>query len=142
MNRVSQAVTFLSWLFEPYPDGFVEIRCLNQGRNQMRFYELPRSLDDWTGIGEACVQWSDEGNDVYVGVLPRWRKGGRDNDVQRATGRSFCIFCNGTLGRIARTERRDAECIPFLNPTPNMHEKFLVYFDVWLQPRLPVVILV
>ena len=84
MNRVSQAVTFLSWLFEPYPDGFVEIRCLNQGRNQMRFYELPRTVDDWTGIGEACVQWSDEGNDVYVGVLPRWRKGGRDNDVHTA----------------------------------------------------------
>jgi hypothetical protein len=84
MNRVSQAVTFLSWLFEPYPDGFVEIRCLNQGRNQMRFYELPRTEDDWTGLAEACVQWSDEGNDVYVGVLPRWRKGGRDNDVHTA----------------------------------------------------------
>ena len=50
----------------------------------MRFYELPRTVDDWTGIGEACVQWSDEGNDVYVGVLPRWRKGGRDNDVHTA----------------------------------------------------------
>ena len=84
MNRVSQAVTFLSWLFEPYSDGFVEIRCLNQGRNQMRFYELPRTVEEWTGIGEACVQWSDEGNDVYVGVLPRWRKGGRDNDVHTA----------------------------------------------------------
>ena len=84
MNRVSQAVTFLSWLFEPYVDGFVEIRTMNQGKVQMRFYELPRTVDDWTGIGEACIQWSDEGNDVYVGVLPRWRKGGRDNDVHTA----------------------------------------------------------
>jgi hypothetical protein len=84
MNRVSQAVTFLSWLFEPYVDGFVEIRTMNQGKVQMRFWQLPRTEDDWTGIGEACVQWSDEGNDVYVGVLPRWRKGGRDNDVHTA----------------------------------------------------------
>jgi hypothetical protein len=84
MNRVSQAVTFLSWLFEPYVDGFVEIRTMNQGKVQMRFWELPRTEEDWTGIGEACVQWSDEGNDVYVGVLPRWRKGGRDNDVHTA----------------------------------------------------------
>jgi hypothetical protein len=84
MNRVSEAVTFLSWLFEPYSDGFVEIRCLNQGRNQMRFYELPRTVDEWTGISEACIQWSDAGEDVYVGVLPRWRKGGRDNDVHTA----------------------------------------------------------
>ena len=50
----------------------------------MRFYELPRTEDDWTGLAEACVQWSDEGNDVYVGVLPRWRKGGRDTDVHTA----------------------------------------------------------
>jgi hypothetical protein len=84
MNRVSQAVTFLSWLFEPYVDGFVEIRTMNQGKVQMRFWQLPRTEDEWTGIGEACVQWSDEGNDVYVGVLPRWRKGGRDNDVHTA----------------------------------------------------------
>ncbi len=84
MNRVSQAVTFLSWLFEPYPDGFVEIRTMNQGKVQMRFWELPRTEADWTGIGEACIQWSDAGDDVYVGVLPRWRKGGRDNDVHTA----------------------------------------------------------
>ena len=84
MNRVSQAVTFLSWLFEPYSDGFVEIRTMNQGKVQMRFWELPRTVDEWTGIGEACIQWSDAGDDVYVGVLPRWRKGGRDNDVHTA----------------------------------------------------------
>ena len=84
MNRVSQAVTFLSWLFEPYSDGFVEIRTMNQGKVQMRFWELPRTAEDWTGIGEACIQWSDAGEDVYVGVLPRWRKGGRDNDVHTA----------------------------------------------------------
>jgi hypothetical protein len=84
MNRVSQAVTFLSWLFEPYSDGFVEIRTMNQGKVQMRFWELPRTEADWTGIGEACIQWSDAGDDVYVGVLPRWRKGGRDNDVHTA----------------------------------------------------------
>lgn len=57
---------------------------MNQGKVQMRFWELPRTEEDWNGIGEACVQWSDEGNDVYVGVLPRWRKGGRDNDVHTA----------------------------------------------------------
>jgi hypothetical protein len=90
MNRVSQAVTFLSWLFEPYVDGFVEIRTMNQGKVQMRFWELPRTEEDWNGIGEACVQWSDEGNDVYVGVLPRWRKGGRDNDVHTAA----TIWCD------------------------------------------------
>ena len=84
MNRVSQAVTFLSWLFEPYVDGFVEIRTMNQGKVQMRFWELPRTEEDWNGIGEACIQWSDAGEDVYVGVLPRWRKGGRDNDVHTA----------------------------------------------------------
>jgi hypothetical protein len=84
MNRVSEAVTFLSWLFEPYSDGFVEIRTMNQGKVQMRFWELPRTAEDWTGIGEACIQWSDAGEDVYVGVLPRWRKGGRDNDVHTA----------------------------------------------------------
>jgi hypothetical protein len=84
MNRVSEAVTFLSWLFEPYSDGFVEIRTMNQGKVQMRFWELPRTAEDWTGIGEACIQWSDAGDDVYVGVLPRWRKGGRDNDVHTA----------------------------------------------------------
>ena len=84
MNRVSQAVTFLSWLFEPYSDGFVEIRTMNQGKVQMRFWQLPRTEEDWTGIGEACIQWSDAGEDVYVGVLPRWRKGGRDNDVHTA----------------------------------------------------------
>jgi hypothetical protein len=84
MNRVSEAVTFLSWLFEPYSDGFVEIRTMCQGKVQMRFWELPRTAEDWTGIGEACIQWSDAGEDVYVGVLPRWRKGGRDNDVHTA----------------------------------------------------------
>jgi hypothetical protein len=77
-------VTFLSWLFEPYSDGFVEIRTMNQGKVQMRFWELPRTEEDWNGIGEACIQWSDAGDDVYVGVLPRWRKGGRDNDVHTA----------------------------------------------------------
>ena len=90
MNRVSQAVTFLSWLFEPYSDGFVEIRTMNQGKVQMRFWELPRTEADWTGIGEACIQWSDAGEDVYVGVLPRWRKGGRDNDVHTAA----TIWCD------------------------------------------------
>ncbi len=55
-----------------------------QGKVQMRFWELPRTEADWTGIGEACIQWSDAGDDVYVGVLPRWRKGGRDNDVHTA----------------------------------------------------------
>jgi hypothetical protein len=50
----------------------------------MRFWELPRTEEDWNGIGEACIQWSDAGDDVYVGVLPRWRKGGRDNDVHTA----------------------------------------------------------
>ena len=90
MNRVSQAVTFLSWLFEPYVDGFVEIRTMNQGKVQMRFYELPRTEEDWNGIGEACIQWSDAGEDVYVGVLPRWRKGGRDNDVHTAA----TIWCD------------------------------------------------
>ena len=90
MNRVSQAVTFLSWLFEPYVDGFVEIRTMNQGKVQMRFWELPRTEEDWNGIGEACIQWSDAGEDVYVGVLPRWRKGGRDNDVHTAA----TIWCD------------------------------------------------
>jgi hypothetical protein len=63
---------------------------MNQGKVQMRFWELPRTEEDWNGIGEACVQWSDEGNDVYVGVLPRWRKGGRDNDVHTAA----TIWCD------------------------------------------------
>jgi hypothetical protein len=105
MNRVSQAVTFLSWLFEPYSDGFIEIRTMNQGKVQMRFWELPRTEEDWNGIGEACIQWSDAGDDVYVGVLPRWRKGGRDNDVHTA-GVLWCDIDDLTdLDQTATLER-------------------------------------
>ena len=76
-----------------------------QGKVQMRFWELPRTAEDWTGIGEACIQWSDAGDDVYVGVLPRWRKGGRDNDVHTA-GVLWCDIDDLTdLDQTATLER-------------------------------------
>jgi hypothetical protein len=145
MNRVSQAVTFLSWLFEPYSDGFIEIRTMNQGKVQMRFWELPRTEEDWNGIGEACIQWSDAGDDVYVGVLPRWRKGGRDNDVHTAA----TIWCDiddldgldqtATLAKVTVAVRsgRGLHCYRRLKTTgigtkPTEQREFVQLLERWM----------
>ena len=84
MTRTSQAATFLSCLFDEYTSGYLEIRTLNQGRSQMRFYPLPMTQSDYIDVGRACVGLSDAGDDVYMGVLPRHRQGGKDADVDTA----------------------------------------------------------
>ena len=84
MTRTSQAATFLSCLFDEYTSGYLEIRTLNQGRSQMRFYPLPMTQSDYIDVARACVGLSDAGDDVYMGVLPRHRQGGKDADVDTA----------------------------------------------------------
>ena len=88
MNRETQAATFLRWLVSPYASGFLEIRRIvfDGGKSKQVFQdymELPMSKSDIDKLAQSCVHLSDEGFDVYAGVLPRIERSGRAEAVKQ-----------------------------------------------------------
>jgi hypothetical protein len=86
MNRESQAATYLRWLSSPYVSGYLEIRRIvfDAGKSKQVFQdyvELPMSESDIDRTAQMCIQMSDEGFDVYAGVLPRTSMSGRAEAV-------------------------------------------------------------
>lgn len=85
MDRESQAATFMRWLMRRYTSGYIEIRMLNPGHGpQLSYHQIPRSDTQWSELAQMCVTRSDQGWDVYMGVLPRWEQSGRDSSVDTA----------------------------------------------------------
>ena len=79
-----QAGLFLRNLFAPYGSGYLEIRAFNGGRREQSFHELPISGDRLKHLCTTLVQKSDEGFDVYVGVLPRKERFGKASSIREA----------------------------------------------------------
>lgn len=79
---------FLCWLWKDHIEGdylayYAELRVIGeQGYRTQRFYLLPDKLD--TLMADARND-DDAGFEVYVGVLPRWRKGGTIEDTTVGT---------------------------------------------------------
>jgi hypothetical protein len=90
MNRESQAATYLRWLASPYASGFLEIRRIvfQGGKSKQVFQDyvkLPMSESDIDRTAQMCIQMSDEGFDVYAGVLPRDSMSGRAEAVKQCS---------------------------------------------------------
>ena len=82
-----QAGIFLRNLFAPYTSGYMEIRAFNGTRREQSFHELPISGDRLKHLCTTLVQKSDEGFDVYVGVLPRKERFGKASSIREAATR-------------------------------------------------------
>lgn len=85
LSDVSQAKQFMDLLFSPYIDCedydtlSIEVRCLTkEGRVKREYFPL-------SSVGRQEAAWYAVGNremfDVYVGVLPRAERGGKDTDI-------------------------------------------------------------
>jgi hypothetical protein len=85
MDRESQAATFMRWLMRRYTSGYIEIRMLCPGQGpQLSYHQIPQTDAGWSELAQMCITRSDQGWDVYCGVLPRWERSGRDASVDTA----------------------------------------------------------
>jgi len=90
-----QMSRFLSALFSPYSEGFIELRALppagaKGGKPEQRFVPLadtrpgPKRKDTLYSVWDWACERNAAGKGIYVGVLPRGRARGTAKDVYRA----------------------------------------------------------
>ena len=60
-------------------EGLTEVRRIMDGKVKQHWF------DDHDSVTDLSLKWSDEGWDVYYGVLPRTEYGGKAEDVARYT---------------------------------------------------------
>ena len=72
---------FLEWLWGDQPR-LGELRVINGAVVTQLFYNTPEHLD---GLMSDALYYDGRGFDVYMGVLPRIREGGKANDVTEYT---------------------------------------------------------
>lgn len=83
-DPAKQAGIFLRNLFAPYESGYIEIRAFSGFKREQSFHEIPISGDRLRGLCESLIEKSDNGYDIYVGVLPRKERYGRASSVEQA----------------------------------------------------------
>jgi len=72
---------FLEWLWGDQPR-FGELRVIKNAIVTQSFYKTPEHL---SGLMSDALYYDGRGFDVYMGVLPRIREGGKANDVAEYT---------------------------------------------------------
>jgi hypothetical protein len=79
---------FVRAVYGMYPGGWIELRAFpcerDEGAVKQQWFSLPETLADATGLASMALFWAQKGLNVYVGVLPRTRHGGKKSDVARA----------------------------------------------------------
>lgn len=88
-GRFVMMANFLRALFLPYAEGFAEFRAIGSGPAQTAFLDINDVCADGdkNALKQAyrwCVERNDGGQGIYVGVLPRVRHSGTEEDVSRA----------------------------------------------------------
>lgn len=69
---------FLDWLWDGFDDHYGEMRLIIDGAVSQSWWPIPKYT---CHLADAAIDRDREGADVYVGVLPRIRTGGKTDDV-------------------------------------------------------------
>lgn len=69
---------FLDWLWDGFDDHYGEMRLIIDGAVSQSWWPIPKYT---CHLADAAIDRDREGADVYVGVLPRTRTGGKSADV-------------------------------------------------------------
>lgn len=70
-TRMEDAKRFLSEMFSPYKEGYIELRCLRGTGDRKKVEKAWFPVTAPERAAEAALKFSDSGLDVYFGVLPR-----------------------------------------------------------------------